>query len=93
MKVPIDYKGKVILKFSTSEFGLIKDKYIDLLNDQKNEIVYIDTIDDIIYIYTFDDQNNKNLLCKYMYADKYDCYTSMVYEKMNSICKIIKLIE
>ena len=93
MKSPNNYNGYVILKFSVSDFGLINNSDINLLNNQQNEIVYIETNDDIIYLYNFDDQYHKNLLCMYMYANKYDCYTSMTYEKINSICKIINLIE
>ena len=92
MKSPNDYKGKVIIKITFSEFGLIDDNVIDTLNNQNNEIVYIETDDNLIYLYNFDEHNNKIFLCMYMYYEIYDCYSSLTYEKMNSICKIINLV-
>lgn len=93
MKIPNDYIGKVIVKSSISDFGLINDKVIHLLNNKNDEIVYMESDDNIIYLYEFDEQQNKNLWCMYMYDEKYDCYSSMTYEKMNSICKIISLVK
>jgi len=88
MKVPVNYKGKVILQFSTTEYGLINEGDINLFNDQSNEIVYVEAKDDIIEV---SDCNSK-FISKYIYYYQYDCYTSITYEKINSICKIINLI-
>jgi hypothetical protein len=92
MKTPKDYNGKVILKFATSPHGLLDDLVINLINDQIEEVGYVETSDIIIHLYKLDDITNKIDYCKYIYDIKYDCYTSMTYEKINSICKIIKLI-
>jgi hypothetical protein len=86
MKAPIDYKGKVLLVFTTSEYGLIKN--INPFNNKKKESLYIETTDEIIEIF----DNDNNLISKYIYDYKYDWYISITYENLNSICKIIKLI-
>jgi hypothetical protein len=38
MKSTKDYNGKVIIKLSTSDFGLVNDQIIDLLNNKGNNV-------------------------------------------------------
>jgi hypothetical protein len=55
MKTPKDYNGKVILKFATSPHGLLDDLVINLVDDQIEEVGYVETSDIIIHLYKLDD--------------------------------------